>query len=71
MQGSIILLAIVCMIQTITIHFMQKDIHFLKRQIITLYAVIYNKFNLTVEEAIEITEDYAKERKNFMDREGA
>lgn len=71
MQGSIILLAIVCMIQTVRIYFIEKDAQYFKRQIIVLYTVIHKKFNLTVEEAMKITEDYAEQNMNFIDNKGA
>lgn len=63
---SIVLLAIVCIIQTLRIHFLEKDSHSLKRHVVALYAIFDEKFDITVSEIIENCERYAEENKDFI-----
>lgn len=62
----IILLSIVCIIQTLRIHFLEIDSHALKRHVVALYAIFDKKFNITVSEIIENCERYAEENKDFI-----
>ena len=63
---QIILLAIVCLIQTLIIHFLQQDVRALKRFAVAIYAIFDKKFNISAREIIENCERYAEENKDFI-----